>query len=286
MNIEFTFEWPHTQWSVLHVFKEYYESFIKKNKRINTTYVSSSNFYDGNPAGPFSAQSMIIKNIDTKKYIVVTYWDRPEELRHDGNGWDNKNCVSIITSAGYNSVGDIYKPFTYLPYTLTYESLINTAKKFSFKKNNELSFRGYLYGQRYYLAELNLINITDKKTFPETNYFEELTNNKICLSLNGAGQICNRDVEILGSRSVLFREKLTSNFYNELRPDYHYLTYEHNDDPKIQSEIILNRFDEIKNNKKLLRFIGENGYKWYKNNCTIQSNVKILNKIININQLK
>lgn len=286
MNIEFTFEWPHTQWAVLHVFKNYYESFIKKNKKIKTTYVNSSKFYDGNPSGPYSAQSMVIKNLDNQKYMVVTYWDRPEELRHDGNKWDNKNCVSIITSAGYNSRDKIFKPFTYLPYNFSYETISKTAKKFSFKEKNELFFRGYLYGQRFQLSEINLINVTDKKIFPETSYFDELTNNKICLSLNGAGQICNRDIEILGSRSVLFREELTSNFYNELIPNHHYITYEHNDDPKIQSEIILDKFNEVKNNKKLLRFIGENGYKWFNTNCTVNSNVKLLNKIIDINELK
>jgi hypothetical protein len=71
-----------------------------------------------------------------------------------------------------------------------------------------------------------------------------------------------------------------------LIPNYHYIPFELNDDPKIQSEIILNKYDEIKDNLELLKFISENGYQWYLENGTINSNVEILKKIININKLK
>jgi predicted amidohydrolase len=39
-------------------------------------------------------------------------------------------------------------------------------------------------------------------------------------------------------------------------------------------------------NLELLKFISENGYQWYLENGTINSNVEILKKIININKLK
>lgn len=284
MNIEFTFEYPHTSWAVLHVFRQYYDYFVKKNKKIKVDYINSSKHFNGNPSGPYSAQNMVIKNKDNGKYLVISYWDRPDEITWDGNGWDDKNCVEIITSAGFVRHPK-FQPFSYLPYNVSYEDLSLNALNMTEKTKNELVFRGYLYGERYNLSQMGLLNINDQKIFPEINYFQDLTNNKICLSLNGAGQICNRDIEILGARSVLLRQELTSKFYNELIPNYHYITYEHSSDAETQSKIILEKFIEIGKNKRLINKVAENGYKWYKKNATVDSNTKILKKIINIEKL-
>jgi hypothetical protein len=181
MNIEFTFEYPHTPWAGFHVFRKYYDYFIKKNKKIKVDYINSSKHFNGNPSGPYAAQTMVIKNKDNGKYLVVTYWDRPDEITWDGNGWDDNNCVEIITSAGFIQHPK-FQPFSYLPYFMSYDTLSLDALKISEKKKNDLVFRGYLYAERYNLSQVGLIDINDKKIFPETNYFQDLTNNKICLS--------------------------------------------------------------------------------------------------------
>ena len=154
------------------------------------------------------------------------------------------------------------------------------------KTNNELEFKGFLYGERLNLSKLDMVKITDDKIFPVETYFNYLTNNKICLSLNGAGEICNRDMEILSSRSVLLRPNLTLEFHNKLIPNYHYVSFEYSNDPYKQSQIIIDKFNEIKDNNNLLSFISENGYNWYLENGTVNSNIEILKKIININKLK
>ena len=45
--------------------------------------------------------------------------------------------------------------------------------------------------------------------------------------------------------------------------------------------IIKNKYDEIKNNNKLLEFIANNGYDWYIKNGSIEANVNILIDIFN-----
>jgi len=80
MNIEFIFENPHHNWSVLHVFKKYYEWFISKHNDVNVSYKNSSDYYDGNPSGIYSPHNLVITNLETKKCIVVSYWDRPIEM--------------------------------------------------------------------------------------------------------------------------------------------------------------------------------------------------------------
>lgn len=284
MRLEFTFEYPHTGWAGFHVFRQYYDYFVENNKKIKVDYINSSKHFNGNPSGPYAAQTMVIKNKDNGKYFVISYWDRPDEITWDDNGWDNKNCVEIITSSGFITHPK-FQPFTYLPYNLSYDTLSLNALNMSEKTKNDLVFRGYLYGERYKLSQVGLLDINDQKITPDTNYFQDLTNNKICLSLNGAGQICNRDMEILGARSVLLRQELTSKFYNEIIPNYHYITYEHNSDAETQSKIILEKFTEISKDKRLLKRVAENGYKWYKKNATVESNVQILKKIINIQKL-
>lgn len=284
MNIEFTFEYPHTPWSVLYVFKGYYEYFLEKNENINVTYINSSGNPNRSPTGVYSAHSMRIKNLDNNKYILVSYWDNPFDFTYDNNGWDHSSCVELIGSSGSNSFSG-FTPFSYLPYNKTFDEYTLNAKKLSEKENNRLFFRGYLYGQRLQLANCGLLEITNQKIFPDIEYFNEITNNKICLSLNGAGEICNRDIEILSARSVLLRPKLKLSFYNDFIPDYHYISFEEHPNPVEQSKIIIDKFNEIKDNDELLTFISENGYEWYLNNGTVNSNIEILKKLINLEKL-
>ena len=284
MNLKFTFEYPQHDWAVLHVFNLLFSSFKNEYPNIDIIFENAGEFSNRNPSGPYSAQVMTIKNLQNDKYILVSYWDRPEELTWDDNGWDSNNCVDIITSAGHKPEYS-FTPFSYLPYSTQFDFLSKKSKKMSKKSKNELSFRGFLYGQRADLAQVGQIKITNETISPYSAYFKELTNTKICLSLNGAGEICNRDIEILSARSVLLRQKLYTTFHNDLIPDYHYVAFDYDENPEIQSEIILDKFELIKNNEEFLSFVSENGYKWFKKNGTIESNASILRKLIDINKL-
>lgn len=284
MRLEFRFENPHTDWAVLHVFKKYYEWFITENPDIECSYINSIKFYNGNPSGIYSAQIMTITNLDTKKYLVVSYWDKPIEMTWEGNGWDTQYRVELISSSG--SIPEMnFKPYTYLPYTKVFDELTKSSKQLEDKTNNKLEFRGFLYNERLSLSKIGDIKITDERIFPTEKYFENLTNNKICLSLNGAGEICNRDIEILSARSALLRPKLNLQFHNEFIPNYHYISFEMDNDPIVLNKIILDRYNEVKDDLEFLKYISENGYKWYLENGTVDSNVRILKEIIQINKL-
>ena len=285
MKLQISYQYPFTHWSVFNVFNGFYNKMVNKYKTIDFTYVDSGKLYDGNPCSYYSPHVMTIKNLENDKYILISYWDRVEELSYEVHGWDDKKRVQLITSSGVHS--DIkYTPLSYICYSSTFENLHINAKPMNKKEYNELFFKGFLYGSRHSLSLTNKINITNHKTFPDEVYFNELTNNRICLSLNGAGEICNRDMEILSCRSVLFRPKLNQKFHNELIPDFHYLTFDISDDPNEQADIILKKFNEVKDDIKFLKSISDNGYKWFKKNGTIQSNIDILNKVVNLNLLK
>jgi len=282
MKLMICYEPPHNGWSVNNVFRKFH--LLCEKEGIQFNFLDYNHYKDGNPSGIYSPHNMRIVNEENGKYIVVSYWDRAIDMIHPGNGWNHENCVDFITSAGVTN--DMkYTPFCYLPYLVFYSEHYIHAKPFIEKEKNELVFRGFLYGQRYQLAQLNKIKIINEKIQPELAYYQDLTNNKICLSLNGAGEICNRDIEILSARSVLFRPILNFDFHNKLIPDYHYVGFEYNNDPEIQMKIILDKYEKIKNDDVYLENIAENGYKWFKENGTIDANVNVLRMLINFDKL-
>ena len=92
-------------------------------------------------------------------------------------------------------------------------------------------------------------------------------------------------MEILAARSVLFRPLLKQKFHNDFIPNFHYISFEYNSDPKKQIEIILELYNKIKHDYELLTFISENGYKWFIENGTIDKNVNLLVNIIDLNSI-
>jgi hypothetical protein len=286
MRIKIGYQTPYTTaWSITHVFKRFHEYCLENVNDIDFEYLNYDNHLDGNPSGLYSPHNMRLINEDTGKYIVVSYWDKAIEMTWEGNGWNKDMCVSFITSSGTDEYMN-YTPFSYLPYSKFFSEYYVNAKPFQLKENTELTFRGFLYGQRLRLSELNKIKITNEKIYPEQRYFEDLTTSKICLSLNGAVEICNRDIEILSAGSILFRPILKQKFHNALIPGVHYVGYQYVEDANEQMDIILDEYNKIKDNEELLRTISNNGYEWFKNNGTIDKNVDLLKQLVNFDLLK
>jgi hypothetical protein len=278
-----------------------------KNTQEKFTYVNACDKFTGDNNCKYGPFYMMLENPDTKKYILVSYWDKLADIvhHHQSTGFNLENCVEIITSAGthesdiiYNSLGYLYTPFSYITTTQnneeTIERLYTTNTKRTYPKKP--TFRGYLYNFRKYLEEDNRFSIKDKTieylTFPE--YLSELNNSHLNLSLNGAGEICHRDIEILGLGTALFRFKLITTFHDPLIPDYHYISIPHEDLVldnidiyfKQLSDRILERFHQVKKDKEYIQFVACNGRDWYLKNGTIAANANILNQIINLNKLR
>jgi hypothetical protein len=279
-NMKFlvSFEYPHGDWIPLKVFKKFFDWIVSEYNQIQFEYYNPPVNVRSNPSGPYSPHIMRFLNKETNKYSVISYWDRAIELTWRGNGWSKKNQVQLITSSGVHQEMQ-FTPFSYVCYSKRFEDLSSEKrKKFDEKKEHKLLFRGALYSDRFVMSTYRPDIVTDKK-IELMNYFDEINNSRINLSLNGAGEICNRDMEILSCGSVLMRPKLRQKFYNDLIPDYHYISVEPHNDPKIQLDYILEKYEEIKDNDDYLRQISLNGLEWYLNNGTIDSNVEILKKL-------
>jgi hypothetical protein len=132
----------------------------------------------------------------------------------------------------------------------------------------------------------------------QEDYINELDTSRLNFNVNGAGEICNRDMEILGLGTALFRTKLVAKFHNELIPNYHYIAvdfddieydehkHDYNGYWKQLSDKVYKRFQEIKKDREFIDFVADNGRKWYLENGTIDANVNIINNLLDFNKLK
>ena len=310
MNINLIYDFGYTNYGYGAVFHEYSLHCLNNISDINFNPIDSnilrSSTYKGNN-DKYGPHYMMIENPDTKKYILVSYWDKLIDITHHhvATNFDIENCVEVITSAG-GIINDTYfRPidYNYTPfsYTCTVKSSEETIEQIYRNTENRiypelLSFRGYLYQFREHLSHDNRFNIIRKSddflTYEE--YIHDIGKYHVNLSLNGAGEICTRDMEILGLGTALFRLKLATKFHNELIPNYHYISVDHDDIEstdlddyyKQLSDRIFQRYEQVKNDKDFIQFIANNGRKWYEENGTISANIKLLNKLINFDKLK
>jgi hypothetical protein len=311
MNINLIYEFGYTNYGYKAVFEEYSQYCLNNIPDINFNIIDSNNLkpsmYNGNNE-KYGPHYMMIENPNTKKYILISYWDKLTDVvyHHKATNFDIENCIDIITSAGcvedityFNPIDYNYTPFSYTCTIRNNEKIIEEIYKNIENRvyPEMLSFRGFLYQFREYLSYDSRFNISDSRTpngflSPE-EYIKDIGKYHINLSLNGAGEICNRDIEILGLGSALLRLKLSTKFHNTLIPDYHYISVDHDDIEstdlddyyKQLSDRIFQRYEQVKNDKDFIQFIANNGRKWYEENGTISANVKLLNKLINFNKL-
>jgi hypothetical protein len=269
---------------------------VLKDREIEKNLRGVSDQWHG--ACKFGGFYTIIENDVTKKYILISFWDRLEDVvyHRDGTDWDYENCVQLLTSTGVHSKfwKFTYTPFTFIPTTVYIENKIEDLYNANIPKviHDKLKFNGKLYDFRRYMASDNRFNVTEDYYTPD-EYFEDLTTHRIALGLPGAAETCNRDVEILGLGNVLLRKKITAKYHNELIPDYHYAAVEYEDIQNEPSDIYwktladryLEKFEQIKNDDEYLNFLAKNGRDWYAENAKIDSAIKLAAKIIDFNKL-
>tara|TARA_R110000751_G_scaffold251701_1_gene351386 strand:- start:1932 stop:2867 length:936 start_codon:yes stop_codon:yes gene_type:complete len=311
MKINCYYEFPSNDWNTSHYFEQIYKSLKTFCPQYTFNNIDTRTLPERvapcNGANKYSHAHMIIQNQKTFKYFLVTYWDKMSDI-HEGNGWDMKNCVEIITSSGTHS-GDIlfkplkvdFTPFSYLTSRIDVDKVIN---ELSYINNRDRvipktpMFKGLLYNFREYLKEDDRFDI--KKTSEDivlshTEYMQHLNQFSINMSLNGAGQICYRDMEILGLGTALFRPKLSSNFYNPLIPDYHYIAVDYDHIKNVEplekyynqlKELMITRWSEVIKDRDFIDKVALNGKKWFDENVPKEKHWKILSKILNFNKLK
>lgn len=253
--------------------------------------------------------NLMLENPENKKYIVITFWDRMSSLNPD-NGWDTENIVEVITGSGVAVYGwdHIFRPlkdFTYTPFTYPVatraiynqiENLCNTPNSQRVTPEKPY-FRGTLYGIRILLSEDDRFDVSNE-WLENIEYVNALNEYSINLSLNGSGEICYRDMEVMGLGSCLIRPKLVVQHDDPLIPNHHYISidFDHlpdenafsdnNEYLKLQAEVIYDRYLEVKDDTDFINEVAKNGQEWYKRNVPPHKMGELAVRLINFDKLK
>jgi hypothetical protein len=315
MKINAYFEAHGLQWCYVSVFHRLFNKLKETYPDIEFNYIDPNlvripEKYTG-PSSKFGPNFMIIENDTNKKYFIVSYWDKLKDVivSNPVTNWDVENQVEIFASVGahkndyfYAPLNCKYTPISYTTMTIDIEKQIEEL----YNQKNErtyvekLTFRGYLYQFRKFLESDERFNIISKQTSILTpfDYMQELNASHLNFNINGAGEVCNRDIEIMGLGTALFRTKLVAKFHNELIPNYHYISvdfdnidydehkHDYNGYWKELSENVYGRFQEVKKDKDFIDFVANNGRQWYLENGTIDANVNIILNLLDFKKLK
>jgi hypothetical protein len=300
-SLNFIFEDEGHEWGYKSIFLGFQKYCVQNVSDINFNCISSVDMrhtgYNG-PAEKYGPMYCMIENPETKKYILISYWDKLTDVI---STFDLENCVDVYSSTGGHTNDITFDPidFNYIPisYVVTktfHEQEIENAYHniIPYRKQDKLLFRGFIYLFRKYLISDSRFNVTDEKVSFE-EYIQDARKNYVNLNLNGAAELNQRDMELLGTGTAMLRLKLSTKFHNELIPDYHYISVKFDDLDSSDKNIfyknlsnrILDRYNEVKDDIDYLKFVGENGRKWYQENGTVQANIDILTKLVNFNKL-
>ena len=310
MTIDLIFEWNDHGWCPTTTYVKYYHELKKLHPDIEINHIDAVQLrleaekqhqYFGHASryGPFY---MMVRNRDTNKFTLVSYWDSIKDIFESPYCFfDLGKMQQLITSIGV-VVNDIeFKPITYLKYTpfgyvpLTPECEREIEKLYEANSEKTIPdrprFRNFPNDPfRQFIMNDQRFEGIDKRTnlLPIAEYMAELYSHKIGLSLNGHGEICHRDMEILGMGNVLLRPKFVVNFHEPLIPDYHFVAVEFDDykNHKDMADRFIDKYNKIKNDKDYLDFVGKNGREWYLRNGCTTGNANLLTKIVNLDLLK
>lgn len=261
-----------------------------------------------------SPLSFSIWNSSNNKYLVVSCIDNWKMHFMPHLGWKPEKMVKMFYSGGFNYLDyysfisetkqpikeNFYQPFYYGPYQYNEQQLITDL--FNSRKNpekQELVFRGFLFPFRKTLVEKideEEIKIFDRRQGKESNldyglYLKELSKYTAALSLPGASEICNRDIECFAVGTPVIRPLIHTHYEDPLIPDYHYINcyvdckyYSGNpgyNNLEDFGKYLKQTWNMVKNKKDYLNFVSTNARNWYVKNCLIENNIEYL-----INRIK
>jgi hypothetical protein len=298
-----SYEQGYNNWYV----SEFYKYFHKKLSEITNIqfeYISlqelSKNFgkeHTNQSGGIFNWYNLVIYNQTTDKFFVHSWYDyAPEILKYSVNNNFNVvkfSCVSNLTDSIIEEYKDkiIVQPSVYYVENWKDIEYILSTERSSFK-DDRIYFNGLNHGIRENvlnsLSNNSFFNIRTKGN-PEhfrqkKDYYDEVSKHRFGLSLNGAANICYRDLELFGLGVLNLRQPLNSKTYEPIIKDVHYIEFINDD--LVQKILSKENVDSIIDEKvhEILEFSTTNQYndmiqeskRWFINNCLPENQFKTI----------
>lgn len=245
----------------------------------------------------FNWYNLIIFNKKTEKYFIHNWSDNsPMMIEYCMNNNINLTSFSCVSNVKNDSVIDKWKHKVEINpsvYCLANWSDHEHIKKASAKTNrkHKTFFSGLVHSHRQIVMDLlNQNSFFDLRSRSDNfklgfDYFDQVSDYKFGLSLNGAAHICYRDLELFGLNVLNLREPFRSKTHNPVIKDVHYFEL-------INDELLMDIFNRPENailavNEKLEQleqFINTDGYldmineanKWFIDNVLPENQFKII----------
>ena len=239
---------------------------------------------------------LLIENSDTGEFYIMSVNDvlhnnllmEKSNPRFKGAFFSQFIRKHFASNAGEDFMYK-YHPWIYFPYNTT------NLEKFYYKRKmckNSLKDKMFFKGLIENRPILNFFNKNllefDKNTLSSEDYFDDLIEYKIALSIGGRGEKCYRDIECMAIGVPILRFEYLSEFSPELVPNYHYISailpknYPKNSmniecdrlGYKEHADILEKRFLEVVNDIEFLEFISNNARNYYNNYLSHGNNIK------------
>lgn len=296
-------------WNPIPIYEGFFEHLKSAHPEIEFTFYDSAALRTpenyGGPSSVLGSLFMRICNPKNGKFLLISYWDVARNFfnpKHQDYLADDK-LVEFYTSIGIHSDRDYayelcspaikYTPISLCLQKATDETLIEEIRKLNLTREakRKPKFRGACYAFRKYLMDdprFEIFNIYEEgKKLEKEDYLKEMISSKINISLNGIGESCFRDIEILGLGCTLLRPKLTVRFKEELIPNYHYASVEIADQTNFfeLADALIEKYDWLLRNPEIADAIAENGRQWYLRNGSNIKNIEVLKNTVKIEKL-
>jgi hypothetical protein len=238
----------------------------------------------------------IIENLDNGEFVIMSVSDDLTHaiLNEKENPYLKKVLVSqFLTEKISENAGKFM--FKYSPWTYFQSSVID-LDRFYYKRllikptENKIYFKGTSLEDREFLKHIDSDLITNFTPIVPEQYFNDIIKHKLALSIDGRGEFCYRDIECFGIGVPILRFEYNSRFYNELIPNYHYISIPRPSDMKLfrsgneeHYKLFEQRYMEVINDEEFLSFISKNARKYYEDNIIQHNKLKKTFDLLNLN---
>lgn len=238
----------------------------------------------------------IIENKENGEFHILSVSDI---LTHSClNERANPYCKTILFSQFHPKNVEIhvkeyfykYKPWVYFQCLFQDLDMWYYKRQYIKEKSNTLYFRGTSHQDRTFLSHLDPNFISNLHSVDSLQYFNELINHKLALSIDGRGEFCYRDIECFACGVPIIRFEYESVLAQPLIPNYHYISIPRPSDMKLyrlgskeHADILMKKYFEVINNEELLNFISKNAREYYEKNLTFNNILKNTHSLLNLN---
>jgi len=258
----------------------YYKHAHKDKLKVDLINGLSNNFYVGEC-------EYIIENFKTGEFVVLTVSDYPLTHAVLNEYRENNACFKKALISQYNPTiieghittdKDKVEPWYYFQTDFVNLDVLYEKRKHIKTKLEKIYFKGST-SYRSFLDHISSDIITDNNTIsPTENYLNDLINYKLGLSIDGVGEFCYRDVELMGIGVPMLRYEFLSKMNTPLVPNFHYISVDrpndlplYRDGTKVHADKLIERYREVIGDKEFLEFISKNARQYFDDNLKYEN---------------